>query len=123
MSSLRWASQLSCRVSISSFRRSFCSVVSDSVHLALSKGVSFAAAVGLGAPKKDVMLLLALGFLASRAADVASVALRFRLIVIMSVRKLGECSLMVWSRGCFDVFVVVQLQDSKRAEFMTRIPK
>ena len=93
-SSLSWASQLSWRVSISSFRSSRCSSVSLATHFSLSKFVTGAAAAdsvpdGLeleetvfGAPKKEVMLPLALGFFASAAAR--SAALRFRLGVMVN---------------------------------------
>ena len=76
-SSLSCASQLSCSVSISSRSSSRCSGVSLATHASLSKG----AVDSLGAPKKDVMLPLALGFLAAAASGSASPDLRLRLIL------------------------------------------
>ena len=94
ISSFRWASQLSCKVSISSLSNSFCS--SDNVpshsdllnlemmvlsSLAWSPLPSLLAAASvpaarLGCPKKDVMLASAFGFLVSvRATPVAALRL------------------------------------------------
>lgn len=96
-SSLRWASQLSWRVSISSLRSSRCSSVSLATHFSLSKFVTGAAAAddvpdGLeleemvfGALKNEVMLPLALGFFASAAARSAALRLRLDAMVTLSM--------------------------------------
>lgn len=92
ISSLRSASQDSCSVSISSLSRSRCSGVSDEIHFCLSNlegagsGAAveddaplplFAAAVTLGAPKKDVMLpWTCLAFLGSDPGWVPALRLR-----------------------------------------------
>lgn len=91
ISAFKWASQLSCRVSISSLRSCLCSSVRLATHLALSNlgpVVSDTAAVagpllsrvclvplaaeavdvGLGVLKKEVMLAFGLTFLGSRPA-------------------------------------------------------
>lgn len=91
-SSFKWASQLSCSVSISNFSSSFCSSVNFSSHFSLSNaGAATGGSSGLGlvkedkgdvwvvAPaglgteagclKKDVMLALALGFFATSVAS------------------------------------------------------
>lgn len=97
ISSLRWANQLSWRVSISSFRRSRCSSVSLATHFALSKLVAGAGAADdvpdcleleetvFGAPKNEVMLALALGFFASAAARSAALRLRLDAMVTLSM--------------------------------------
>lgn len=91
-SSLRCASQLSCKVSISSWSSSFCSAVSPATHFSLSNlgaGVSAAAAeplaTGFGAPKKDMILPSCLGFLLS--ADDSVPALRLRVDILVFVGK------------------------------------
>lgn len=103
-SSLRCASQLSCKVSISSWSSSFCSAVSPATHFSLSNlgaGVSAAAAAataplplpaaaeplatGFGAPKKDMILPSCLGFLLS--ADDSVPALRLRVDILVFVGK------------------------------------
>lgn len=93
-SSLRYANQLSCKVSISNFSSSFCSSVSFASHASLSnftagdKTEGYLAAglaTGLGAPKNDVMVPLALGFLASASAR--STALRFTPVAMVEARR------------------------------------
>jgi hypothetical protein len=87
ISSLRWASQESWRVLISSWRRVFCSGVRDATQAGLSKLSPFGGIVdeeveeALGAPKKDVMDALTLGFLESDRAK--EVALRLTGVVIL----------------------------------------
>ena len=78
-SSFKCANQLSCNVSISRASSSFCSSVSLASHCFLSKLSGGAAGeaedVGLGWLKKEVMLALDFGFLASAVAR--SAAFRF----------------------------------------------
>lgn len=103
ISSLSNASQLSSKVSISSFSSSLCSLVSFSTHFCLLKltagGWAGAEAAGaavelglldvvaplagvvLGAAKNDVMLAFCLGFLASEA-DSGPLALRLRVDMV-----------------------------------------
>lgn len=90
ISSFSTLNQLSCRVSISSFRRDFCSSVRLLIHLSLSKVVGAGSVGGLeglvleveglvfGGPKNEVIEELALGFFTSAAATAASAALRLR---------------------------------------------
>jgi len=97
ISSLRWASQLSCSVSISSWSSSRCSSVNDLTHFALSNlgpagsepvdappvvvVLLLLPAAGLGAPKKDMMLAFCFGFLASDPAA-CDAALRLRVDIM-----------------------------------------
>lgn len=95
ISSFRWANQLSCRVWISSLRRSFCSAVRPATQAALSNLVAGASglplmlplpvastqstpclAAAFGAAKKDMMLAFCLGFLASDPACESALRLR-----------------------------------------------
>ena len=66
----RCGSQLSSRVSISSFSRSFCSAVKPAIHFCLSNLAATAFTV-LGAPKNEVMLAFFFAFLASVAISAA----------------------------------------------------
>ena len=84
-SSFSWASQLSSRVSISSWSNSFCSEVNDATHFALLKlelevdSARFESPLfAFGAPKKEVMLVLTLDFFASAVGADRWLALRFR---------------------------------------------
>lgn len=89
ISSFRTASQLSCSVSISSLSNAFCSSVRPATHFSLSNFRAGAVSVGpldgfvddvdelvLGGPKKLVIELFALGFLASAATMSAALRLR-----------------------------------------------
>lgn len=112
-SSFSTPSQLSCSVSISSLRSSFCSASSFATHASLSNLIGFVssavaplagrsgfvedgAALDLGAPKKEVMDLSALGFLAASAAR--STALRLSdMSAVMS-----QCVQCTWSLHSID---------------------
>lgn len=117
-SSFKTPSQLSCRVSISSLRRSFCSSESLATHTSLSNTtdgtaveeagwrtsadtvspVADTVGFGLGGAKKEVIDALALGFFAASAAR--STALRFRDMVLGVLVVVGwnnQFSLLHWS--------------------------
>lgn len=82
ISSFNSASQLSCKVSISSCRRPLCSSVSDVTQAALSnldvlKGLELVAGAGFGAGelKKEAMLAFGLTFLAEPPTEVVALRL------------------------------------------------
>lgn len=90
--SLRCGSQLSCSVSSSNCSSSFCSSVSFATHASRSKAAAApdlagALGLGLGAPKKEVMLPSIFGFFASVPA---SAALRLGGMLVVAIECEGR---------------------------------
>ena len=78
-SSLRWTSQLSCRLLISSCRSCFCSGVSDATHLALLKLVPDVEE-GTEAKKEVMLVPTDLDFFAALVASIWALRLRVDMI-------------------------------------------
>ena len=105
-SSLRCASQLGSRVSISSFKSFFCSSLRLDTHLSLSNltgGGSVEDPLGdddglvdelvvLGAPKKEVRLESFFGFFRSLEEAVSGSALRLRVAMLVNDRRPLGCN-------------------------------